>query len=86
VRKVLALFVPVMVSLSLSQINLLLLPSSLARNFGLPRLLIFRAANRLCCFRWGYSPSPSTAAFPKLAQQAAGRTLAFQASWSKSIK
>ena len=88
VRKVLGLFVPVMISLSLSQINLLLLPIVLGTRFGLPAVTVIRAANRLVLLPLGlFAIAVATAAFPKLAQQAAwSERPAFQSTLSKSMK
>jgi len=88
VRKVLALFLPVMVSLALSQINLLLLPLILGVHFGLPAVTDIRAANRLVLLPLGlFAIAISTAAFPKLAEQAAwGEHSAFRTTFAKAMK
>ncbi|HEY3417018.1 MAG TPA: murein biosynthesis integral membrane protein MurJ [Armatimonadota bacterium] len=88
VRKVLKLFLPVMVSLALSQINLLMLPLVLGTYFGLPAVTDIRAANRLVLLPLGlFAIAISTAAFPKLAELAAhGETVPFRATLAQSMK
>jgi len=88
VRKVLKLFLPVMVSLALGQINLLVLPLVLGAAFGLPAVTDIRAANRLVLVPLGlFAIAISTAAFPKLAQLAAwGEKAAFRNTLAQAMK
>ena len=88
VRRVLKLFLPVMVSLALSQINLLLLPIILGIHFGFPAVTDIRAANRLVLLPLGlFAIAVATAAFPQMSQQAAwGERSAFRATLSQAMK
>jgi len=88
VRRVLKLFLPVMISLALSQINLMLLPLIIGTHFGLPAVTDIRAANRLVLLPLGlFAIAISTAAFPKLAQlMAQGEKSAFRSTLVQSIK
>jgi putative peptidoglycan lipid II flippase len=88
VQRVLALFAPVMVSLALSQVNLMLLPLILGSRFGFPAVTDIRAANRLVLLPLGlFAIAIATAAFPKLSQQMAlGEKREFRGTLAQGMK
>lgn len=88
VRRVLKLFAPVMVGLSLSQVNLMAIPLIIGTLLGAPAVTDIRAANRLVMLPFGlFAIAISTAAFPKLAQQVAmGATKEFRETIGQSMR
>ncbi len=88
VLRVIMLFLPVVVSLAMGQINLMLLPLVMGAKFGLPAVTDIRAANRLVLLPLGlFGIAISTAAFPMLAQQAALKQFVeFRKTISQSLK
>lgn len=88
VRKVLALFAPVMLGLSLSQVNLLAIPLIMGSLLPDGAVTDLRNANRLILLPLGlFAVAISTAAFPALAQQfALGEKQAFRETVGKAIK
>ncbi len=88
VMQVIMLFLPVVVSLAMGQINLMLLPIVMGAQFGLPAVTDIRAANRLVLLPLGlFGIAISTAAFPTLAQQAAAKMFTeFRKTIAQSLK
>ena len=88
VKNVLKLFAPVMVGLSLSQLNLQTIPLIIATTLGTPAVTDVRAANRLVMLPLGlFAVAISTAAFPRLAQQMAlGEVQAFRDTVKNIVK
>jgi putative peptidoglycan lipid II flippase len=88
VKKVLVLFVPVMIAFSLSQINLMNVPLIIVSLLGPPAVTDTQAASRLVLLPLGiFAVAISTAAFPRLAQQLAlGETREFRETLVKSMK
>ncbi|HEX2950302.1 MAG TPA: murein biosynthesis integral membrane protein MurJ [Armatimonadota bacterium] len=88
VQQVFKLFVPVMVSLSLSQVNILMIPQVMGSNFGLPAVNDINNANKLVMLPFSlFAAAIGTAVFPTLAQQATnGENSAFRETLSKAMK
>ena len=88
VRSVLKLFAPVMVGMSLTQLNLQTIPLFLGTYLGTPAVTDIRAANRIVMLPLGlFAVAIATAAFPRLSQQmATGETSGFRMTISKVIK
>lgn len=88
VKKVLLMFVPVMVAFALMQISLQTIPQILATYIGAPAVTDTRAATRLVLLPLGiFAVAISTAAFPRLAQQVAlGQKDEFRATFGNAMK
>jgi putative peptidoglycan lipid II flippase len=88
VKQVLKLFAPVMIGLSMSQLNLQAIPLVIGSLLGAPAVTDLKAANRLVMLPLGlFAVAISTAAFPKLAQQVArGETSEFLATVNQAIR
>lgn len=88
VQRVLVLFAPVMVGLALGQINLLAIPQMMGSALPDGAVTDIRNATRLVLLPLGlFGMALSTAAFPRLAQQAArGETQGFRELFGKSTK
>ncbi|MHB9133270.1 MAG: murein biosynthesis integral membrane protein MurJ [Armatimonadota bacterium] len=88
VRKVLILFLPVMVGLALQQVNLLMVPQVIGSALPDGAVTDLRNANRLILLPLGlFAIAVSTAAFPKLAEQVAqGATQAFRDTIARGVK
>lgn len=87
VRKVLKLFAPLVVSLSLSQLNLMVIPIIVGNLCGPPAVTDIRAAQRLVLLPLGlFATAISTAAFPQLAEQVArGEMQEFRATIRRAL-
>ena len=88
VKRVLILFAPVMVGLSLIQLNLQMIPLMIASLVGPTAVTDVRAANRIVLLPLGiFAIAISTAAFPRLSQLVAlGEMDTFRATISRSIR
>ncbi len=88
VRKVLVLFAPVMIGLSLIQLNLMLIPLMNASFVGTSAVTVIRAANRILLLPMGiFAVAISTAAFPRLSQLVAlGEMQTFRETISRSVR
>ncbi|MEI7831869.1 MAG: murein biosynthesis integral membrane protein MurJ [bacterium] len=87
VIKVLKLFGPVMLGLSLTQINLLAIPLIIGSLLGAPAVTDIRLANRLVLLPFGlFAVAIATAIFPRFSQQVAMNEMAaFRALIARSV-
>jgi len=87
-KRVLQLFAPVMVGLSLSQLNLQMIPLMIGSIAGTTAVTDIRAANRIVLLPLGiFAVAISTAAFPRLSQLAAlGETQEFRRTISSALR
>lgn len=87
VIKVLKLFVPAMLGLSLTQVNLLAIPLIIGSLLGAPAVTDIRLANRLVLLPFGlFAVAVATAVFPRFAQQVALNEMgAFRTLISRSV-
>jgi putative peptidoglycan lipid II flippase len=88
VKQVFKLFAPVMVSMSLSQVNILMVPQVMGLSFGLLALNDINNANKLVMLPFSiFAAAIGTAVFPTLSQQSAlGQEAAFRSTLAKGIK
>ncbi len=88
VRRIFRLFAPLTISLSLSQVNILMIPMVLGASFGLPAVNDINNANKIVMLPFSLvAAAIGTAIFPTLAQHAAlGQHTAFRDMLNKAVK
>jgi len=88
VQRIFKLFVPMTVSLSLSQVNILMIPMVMGAAFGLVAVNDISNANKIVMLPFSlFAAAIGTAIFPTMAQQAAlGEHAAFQRTLNKAVK
>lgn len=88
VRRIFKLFVPVTISLSLSQVNILMIPMVMGAAFGLPAVNDISNANKIVMLPFGlFAAAIGNAVFPAMSQAAAvGDMTGFRSMLSRGMK